>query len=759
MLLMLPLIGTAVAEYDKYEQWGPRSKYFLMKFYANEAAEFTALEGTSTKGEIDVADWPLTKTYLDKWSEPPYSDYIAIVGSGPEYGMYIFDLNNNETMKNPVTNETENTYTCDVIIRHAIAHLINRDVIVSEDFEGMAQPLYVPIPYAAGEIWINRDAFNMHPFSVDEAQRILNEAGYVDTDADGIRNWKDGSNIRLEVFVRSDHEYRRRAGDRLVTLLRSIGIDCHVTYGSSAAAYTQVMEQKYFSIYTGGWSLGIDVPDTCFSLFHSSMYWHPGAPPNYGHYSNPESDALLEEAFYAPTMAEAVPPMREWQLVFVSEDWVPAQPIVSNIIFMAHRKYYSQWDGEEAFWGLPFAGIFNIPGRGISPYNNFWTFMNVYPADTAGANKAPGSYNIRWGWRQPSARRLNPIYGSWVWDWALMNWIYDSLMGINPAIVTEDKPWVAYQYDLGVWNNPDNPDFPQSTYVKFKIRDDVYWHDGEKFTVEDLRWQIEDLTPLLRARGKPYPWWYSSIADVHHVEVIDDQTITIYYNVRSYLALHWVAGLPLIPKHIWYGIVTDPEKDPYAHLADPTLTGSGPFKFLSYTPNAGAVLERNDNYFRSKPIDVRKTEWTYGGKNYVRATLYNYALEPITVRVKIGTLAEEEYVVPAAFGTPAGAYPGTVDIAKEVASLPTTVSISYTYHGWTVTGNFDFKANTIREDTNLDKTVNFLDGILLGAAFGSKPGDLNWDARVDIRTDGAINYLDGIMLGAYFGWPNIHVRP
>ncbi|MEM0121632.1 MAG: ABC transporter substrate-binding protein [Thermoprotei archaeon] len=739
VLLALPFIETVFAAYDVYEQWGPRTHYFLMNFYSNEAAEFEALE----LGYIDIVEWPLTKTYVDRWTKPPYSDYIAVVGAGPEYGMYIFDINNNETLP-----DGSACFTSDPIIRHAIAHLVDRDAIAANDFEGMAQPLYVPIPWAAAS-WVNPAAQNKHPYSIDEAKRILDEAGYVDTDGNGIRNWKDGRDIVLRVFIRSDHEYRRRAGDRLMGALQAAGFGTVARYVDSGGAYEQVMTNKDFEIYTGGWSLGIDVPDTLFGLFHSSSYWHPGWCPNYGHYSDPISDALIEEAFYAASLPEAIAPVLEWQLRFVDPEWVPAQPIVSNVIYMAHRKYYGHWEGEEAYWDLPFDGIVNIPGRGIGSYNNFWTFMNVYPADAAGANKAPGAYNIRWGWKVSAARKLNPIYGSWVWDWAIMNWIYDTMMGINPFVVTEDKPWIAYQYDIGTWDNPDNPDFPKSTYVTFKVRDDVVWHDGTPFTLEDYRWMLEDLVPALRAKGYPYPWWYSSIMDVHHVEVIDDQTIKIYYNVRSYLALHWL-NIPLIPKHVWTQIIET--GDPTIHLADPNLIGNGPYKFVSYTPNAGAVLERNDNYFRGKPIDIRKTEWTYGGKNYARVTLYNYALEPITVTVKVDDLTTETYTVPAASGS--GAYPGIVDFFKEVPSLPTTVEISYTYHGWTVSGTFDFKANTVREDLNIDKFVNVKDAVILGTAFGSKPGALNWDARADIFYDGFVNVKDAVKLGVVFGWPN-----
>jgi hypothetical protein len=58
---------------------------------------------------------------------------------------------------------------------------------------------------------------------------------------------------------------------------------------------------------------------------------------------------------------------------------------------------------------------------------------------------------------------------------------------------------------------------------------------------------------------------------------------------------------------------------------------------------------------------------------------------------------------------------------------------------------------TIPGDANGDRTVNFLDAILLGAAFGSQPGDDNWNSNVDTNNDNHVNYLDAIILGANFG--------
>jgi parallel beta-helix repeat protein len=80
-------------------------------------------------------------------------------------------------------------------------------------------------------------------------------------------------------------------------------------------------------------------------------------------------------------------------------------------------------------------------------------------------------------------------------------------------------------------------------------------------------------------------------------------------------------------------------------------------------------------------------------------------------------------------------------------------------YAWPVPGETDTLDNTfsggsilvtIPGDINGDKYVNYLDGVLLGAAFSSTPGDTNWNANADINSDDYVNYLDGIILGANF---------
>jgi len=827
VLLIVALPTTAFASeppiYNTYEQYGPRAKNFLMAFHANAQSEFDDLAA----GGIDIVDWPLTKPYYDLFTtglDPhgnPYSDSIAVVGAGPEYGMYIMDINNNYSLPDGTHNPGN-----DSSFRHAIWHLIDRNYIATVLFEGFASALWSPVAAAAPAFWNNPACVNAHPYDLTEARRLLDEDGY--TLLPG-HDWRTDpvtgvDLVPIKVYARSDHSYRKLTGEWFAAQLNAVNIPTQLIEEGSAACYADVMVAKNFFSYTGGWSLGVDVPDVLYGLFHSSMYWTgPSGPPNYGHYNDALSDYWLEQGEYAPSAAAAIAPVQQWQLRYINPAWVPAPTLCSNIIFMAHRKYYGNWGGEEAqYAGLQWSDILNIPGRGIGPYNNFWTFMNMQPEYYAGLpsptgydHDLPGGWTIRWGWKVAGWSLMNPVYGSWVWDWAVMNYIYDTWLGGNPMVPAEDKPWMAYQYDYGLWHPTPTT---SASYVTLKIRDDVYWSDGEKMTMEDFRWMIGrepgDLIPLIELHGLDYPFWYSSVQMIDHADILDSQTIKIYYSVQSYLALHWIGGLPLIPKHIWEPIFrldwTNAEND-YADHPE-IMIGNGPYKLVHAEWGTGAGMTRNDQYYALNPVDVRFTAWNFtkGADKYTAMTVtpINYLYDDAVFNMTITNVntAEEYYsgqfkIKAALTGGQYGATNYTIIIGSGIKPpLPNCTWIRFDYWYWTSEYSeemshsswcllhviikihlWDFQrvvelaqaydwtgapwpwpivprffcANTVREDINCDGYVNIKDAVALGVSFGSAPTDLNWDSRCDMYSDGHINIKDAVKLGRLFSWPNM----
>jgi hypothetical protein len=68
----------------------------------------------------------------------------------------------------------------------------------------------------------------------------------------------------------------------------------------------------------------------------------------------------------------------------------------------------------------------------------------------------------------------------------------------------------------------------------------------------------------------------------------------------------------------------------------------------------------------------------------------------------------------------------------------------------TVDGVFKL-SNAIPGDINLDGIVDIRDAILASLAYGSSPGDVNWNAAVDLDCNSIIDIFDMIRLAAMFG--------
>ncbi len=81
-------------------------------------------------------------------------------------------------------------------------------------------------------------------------------------------------------------------------------------------------------------------------------------------------------------------------------------------------------------------------------------------------------------------------------------------------------------------------------------------------------------------------------------------------------------------------------------------------------------------------------------------------------------------------------------------------------YAWPVPGEIDITCNTLTDgtvyvgipgDINADGFVNAKDAVKIGAIFGTKQGEEDYDPDADINNDGYINAKDTVVLGKYFG--------
>ncbi len=114
----------------------------------------------------------------------------------------------------------------DPAVRLAIAYAIDKQQIINVAYLGYAEPATTVLPTSMGD-WHNSDIEDI-PFDPEEGNRILEEAGYVDSDGDGIREDLDGNPLEYRLYA-TDGATNARILEIISDGLAQIGISAPPT--------------------------------------------------------------------------------------------------------------------------------------------------------------------------------------------------------------------------------------------------------------------------------------------------------------------------------------------------------------------------------------------------------------------------------------------------------------------------------------------------------------------------------------------------
>jgi peptide/nickel transport system substrate-binding protein len=193
----------------------------------------------------------------------------------------------------------------DLRVRQAINAAIDKQQIVDALLHGQARLIDSPIPIG----WAASDDVPASTYDPQAAQDLLEEAGWVDTDGDGIRD-KDGQPLSLTVMSTSGNALRERIEQVLQAQLKAVGIDLQINNVASGVLFGTWADkapraQGNFDILLYSTGPNIDPDPHLYSYFHSSQIpteENGGQGANYSRYSNPEVDAALEAARVSPDL-------------------------------------------------------------------------------------------------------------------------------------------------------------------------------------------------------------------------------------------------------------------------------------------------------------------------------------------------------------------------------------------------------------------------------------------------------------------------
>jgi peptide/nickel transport system substrate-binding protein len=183
----------------------------------------------------------------------------------------------------------------DVTVRQAIGHAIDKETLVDRVLAGLGKPAETlsvsPDPSWTPEI----PGFD---FDLDKAKSMLEEAGYRDSDDDGVREMPGGGRpLNFTYYVRSDGESAPEIAEFVTGWLREIGIATTRKVADDTRLTTIIGKGEY-DMFVWGWVPFVD-PDQMLSYFTCSQVSDdPENPTDYyndANYCDPEYDRLYEQ--------------------------------------------------------------------------------------------------------------------------------------------------------------------------------------------------------------------------------------------------------------------------------------------------------------------------------------------------------------------------------------------------------------------------------------------------------------------------------
>jgi peptide/nickel transport system substrate-binding protein len=158
---------------------------------------------------------------------------------GPELLAFMLHLNLSETLG--ILDERDEAVRAlfrEDKFRQALSHAIDRDGIAQSIMRGPFIRPYAGGVYP-GSPEFEADSVVYYPYNVEQAQQLLTELGFEDTDGNGILNWGDGplagEDLVLALNTSEDAQETVNIGESLVAMFRAIGIQINMRPKTSQA--------------------------------------------------------------------------------------------------------------------------------------------------------------------------------------------------------------------------------------------------------------------------------------------------------------------------------------------------------------------------------------------------------------------------------------------------------------------------------------------------------------------------------------------
>jgi oligopeptide transport system substrate-binding protein len=459
-----------------------------------------------------------------------------------------------------IFNSTSGSVLQNADFRRALSGIVRTHDLVWQTLGRFAQPAVCVVPpgllgYDPGR--------RRQTITRDEAQSILSSAGI-----------NEPISLRAAAHPLFLDRYKSLL-TRLLSIWSELGVKVEVATPTMATYLESFQNSAGIDLFIGRWNADSDDPDDfTYGLFHSRVGIYRA------YISSTEGDQILEEARTENRPAARASLYRKYEGYLQESGMV--LPLFHDVDYrLANSK------------------VLGLTLRGSAPYVNYAEIGKLESMAKAPDTVRAGGGNIE----VPitgTLHHLDPSLASTVEDAEVLPSIFETLTrDVGGARIV---PWLAADFTAE----------QAGKSYRFRLRDDVRFHDGRKLTARDVRYSFERLLLNPDSTGR---FFYSSIRGAKallngersdlagfRIHSADEFTIELDEPVSFFPALISYHAAAIVPEG----------SDNFGGSWQEGSVGTGPFRVEKFEPGLRLELERNRAYWRSGYPRIERLTFSFG---------------------------------------------------------------------------------------------------------------------------------------------------
>ncbi|WP_425415478.1 oligopeptide ABC transporter substrate-binding protein [Peribacillus loiseleuriae] len=317
---------------DDYWQGKPQLRSVTLKV-VNPDLAVKAVE----TGELDIVE--ISAEQYDQAKNLKNIETLGYVGFA--YSYIGFKLGHFDAATK--TTKMDNPKMANIKLRQAMAYAIDNKSVGEKIYKGLRFPANTVIPAVSHYHNSNIKGYSLNQ---EKSKQLLDDAGYIDTDGDGIREDLEGNKFTIHFASMNGDSNSELLTQYYIQQWGDIGLDVQLVDGRLQefnSFYDMVeLDDPKIDIYQAAWQVGSD-PDP-------SGIWDKNSDYNYTRWVNDQSQELLTNGLSPEAFDEKYRKdvYNEWQQLV--HDEVPVIPTLFRYNLVAANLRIKEFDFKNTDW-------------------------------------------------------------------------------------------------------------------------------------------------------------------------------------------------------------------------------------------------------------------------------------------------------------------------------------------------------------------------------------------------------------------------